>query len=72
MNYITLPGCFVLKMDKFPPRLVGRFDVMFIEDPPEFLRYSREIGNDDVVHFSVSSSLYALDVSDILTKVPFG
>ena len=41
INYITLstPGCFVLRMDKFLPQCVSRFnvnqDMMFIEDPPE-------------------------------------
>ena len=51
MNYIILfmPGCFVLRVDKFLPQHVGRFevnwDVMFIEDPPEFLNYSLSIRN---------------------------
>lgn len=48
--------CFVLRMDKFLPQCVRRFkvnqDLMFIEDPSEFLRCSRNIGNDDVVTFS--------------------
>ena len=62
-------------MDKFLPHPVGSFEVnqdrMFIEYPPEFLRYACEMRNDDVVCLSVSSSLYALDPLDILTKVPF-
>ena len=44
-----MPPCFVLRMDKFLPLCVGRFEVnqymIFIEDPPEFLR--RDIRNED-------------------------
>ena len=43
------------RMDKFLPQRVGRIkvkkDMMFIDDPPEFLRCSRDIRNDDLVSF---------------------
>ena len=57
IHYITLlvPGCFVLRVDKLPSQCVARFemhrDVVFVENPPEFLRYSCDIRNDDVVPF---------------------
>ena len=55
MNYIILfmPECFVIKVDKFLLQHVGRFevnqDVMFIDDPPEFVSFSCNIRNYDVV-----------------------
>ena len=59
-----MPGCSDLRMGKFLPQRVGMFkgngDMMFIKDPPEFLRCSCDIGNDDVVTFSH------------VTKVQFG
>ena len=43
-------------LDMFLPQCVSRFgvnqDMMFTKDPPEFLRSSYAIGNDDVVTFS--------------------
>ena len=46
-----------MRMDRFLPQCVGRFevnqDMMFIKDPPEFLRYSRDVGIDDVVMVSL-------------------
>ena len=71
INYITLfmPGCIFLRMDTFLPQCAGRFevnwDMMFTED--EFLRYCRIIRND-----AFSSSLSALDLLEVLTKVQFG
>ena len=45
--HVSMPGCFVLRMDKFLPQCVGRCelnqDMMFIEGPPEFLRCSCDI-----------------------------
>ena len=39
-------------MNKYLPQHVGRFevnrDMMFMEDPPESLRYPQNRGNDDV------------------------
>ena len=47
-----MPGCFVLRMDKFLPQCVVRFDVnhdmMLIKDSLEFLRCSYDTKNDDV------------------------
>ena len=52
INYITLfmPECFVLRMDKFLPQrgFEVNQDMMFIVDPPEFLRCS----SDEIVTFS--------------------
>ena len=70
INRITLimSECFVPRMDKFLPQPVARFeadrDVTFIQEPPEH-----------VVAFSrllVSSSLSALNLLEVLTKVQFG
>ena len=46
INYVTMfmPGRIVLKMDKLLAQRVGKFevnwDMMFIEDPAMFLKYS--------------------------------
>ena len=45
--------------------------MMFTEDPPEFLRCSCDIRNDNAIMF-VSSSLPALDLLKVLTKVQLG
>ena len=54
--HYSADACFVLRMSKFLPQHVGRFkvnqDMMFIEDPPESLRCSCNIRNNDVVEFS--------------------
>ena len=45
-----------LRRDKFLPQLVGKlevnWDMMCMEDPPEFLRCSHDIRNDDIVTYS--------------------
>ena len=71
-----MPECFVARMDKFLPQRVGRFKVnqemMFIEDPPEFLRCSSDPCPDfdpSVVHVSdpvVRSSSCQGDLSSAL------
>ena len=51
-----MSGCSDLRMDKFLPQCVGRlkvnWDLMFIEDSPESLRWSCDTRNDDFVTFS--------------------
>ena len=84
INYITLlmPGwCFVLRVDKFLPQCVVRFkmncDMMFIVDPPECLRCSCSIENEDVVRFSCllvsacSGSFSGFDKGPILVAIGF-
>ena len=57
INYITrlCLGVLPLGWTSFCLIVVGRFkinlDLMFIEDPPEFLRYSHDIKNDNVLKF---------------------
>ena len=80
INYIILfmPGCFVLRMDNFLPQCVGRFevnqDMIFIEDPPEFLRCN--IRTDDVTFFRLllsvcSGSFRGFDKGPVLVTTGF-
>ena len=80
INYITLfkPGCFVPRMDKVLLQHVGRFNVnqemMFIEDPPEILRFSSDPCCDfdpGVAHISepvARSSSCQCDQGSVLTS----
>ena len=73
LHYSVYAWCFVLRVDKFLPQRVGRFavnwDMMFIGEPPEFLRCSRDIAMMVLFRFLISSSLSTLDLLEVLTKV---
>ena len=47
--------CLVLRVNQFLSKSVGwlkiYWDIMFGEDPPEFLRYSRDVRNDNTLSF---------------------
>ena len=73
INYITLlmPGCSVLRVDKFLPQCGVGFivtrDMMSIKMSDVPATYGMT-----VLRFLVSSSLSALDLLAVLTKVQFG
>ena len=62
-----MPGCSVLRMDKLQPLRAGCFkvnqDMMFIEDPHVFLRYSYNIRNFDNIFFSGCCTVLSYDIS---------